>query len=113
MSASNWMICPACRIRNELTREGIRQMVAAQYGKMDPGEWIKARDAADKPVELEETFREDYEQGMTDQGEYFVRYSGQCTTCSFGHKFKHDEQVLKVDTNIKGVEIATGARVRR
>lgn len=113
MSANRWSICPKCRITNELTREGLRQMVAAQYGKIDPEEWIKARDAADKPVELEETFREDFQQGMTEDGEYIVSYSGRCIACSFAHKFSHNEQVFKVETNIVMPSRPTSGKEKR
>lgn len=38
-------------------------------------------------------FREDYEQGVMPDGEYFVSYSGQCRVCGFRHEFKHSQDL--------------------
>lgn len=43
-------------------------------------------------------FREDYEIGMEEDGEFWISYRGECGTrqvkgCGFKHEFKHKEQV--------------------
>lgn len=45
--------------------------------------------------EYEHTLREDYEQGMQSDGEYYVIYSCSCKECGFRWGYRHTEQVVK------------------
>ena len=95
MSADNWMVCPKCRRDVAETRETRIDKTRKLYGKIPEAEYREKIVEAEKPVEFEETFREDYEQGMTDCGEYFVSYSGHCSKCGFRHSHEFKEQILK------------------
>jgi hypothetical protein len=91
------MVCPKCRIHNEQVRLDLQKMIAAQYGKIDPQQWMEAHAAAQKPVELSEVFREDWDLGMNDSGKFYVSYKGRCQDCGFGFEFRDNQQVLKLD----------------
>ena len=47
---------------------------------------------SESPIKLDETFREDYEQGVVN-GEYCVSYHGQCSVCKLTHTFKHSQRL--------------------
>jgi hypothetical protein len=95
MSADNWIVCPKCKISADKKREESIASVTSYYGKWEPQTWLEAKQKAEQPISLSETYREDYGQGMMDDGQFFVHYSGRCSQCGFGHTFKHEEQVLK------------------
>jgi len=42
----------------------------------------------------EATMREDYELGITEEGEFYIRYKAACLKCGFSHKFTHDAALL-------------------
>lgn len=65
MSADNWAVCPRCK-----------------------------RDAASPDDFEEREFREDYEQHVTEVGEYFINYHGECQRCGLKHSFKHKQQLV-------------------
>jgi hypothetical protein len=99
MSADNWCACPKCRAKHVASLNRRRQRLNAQYGKIPADEYVSRLAAInsepDEPPE--DTFREDYELGLSRDGsEFLVSYRGVCTVCGFGHKFKHAEPV-KVD----------------
>lgn len=99
MSADNWDICPRCLKKAKREREEKVQAVAEAYGKVPAEEYERMHseaaaieDFGDK--EEHHTLREDYELGIFKaDGEFYVRYSGKCTVCSFSHTFKHDEKL--------------------
>lgn len=95
MGADNWMECPKCRKAAEDVRRKKIEQAKAMYGKVGEEEYRSAISAAERVVVLDDTFREDFEQGMQDDGEYFVSYCGRCTRCNFEFKYKHSEQALK------------------
>jgi len=93
MSADNWMVCPKCNTAASKKRESKIQKAKSSYGKVSEDAYRNLIADAEKPSNLEETFREDYELGMKGDGSFFVSYSGYCTTCGFEHTFKHEQQV--------------------
>ena len=96
MSADNWTICPKCKHRLESVKETERTAAARAYGGMPMAEWEVQRAAALEPVILNETLREDYEIGVTGDGEFYAIYKGQCTSdeCDFGFKFDEKQQAF-------------------
>lgn len=95
MSADNWRQCPRCVKKARADNLVLQKKAAEAYGKVPAEEWQKMTAEANKPIELDETFREDYELGVCDDGEFYVSYSGYCKQCDFSHKFSKTEQ-LKV-----------------
>ncbi len=96
MSADNWADCPRCRDRAERAKQKQRDELKTLYGKIPSGEYLVAVRKADEPPEWEQhTFREDYEQGITEDGDYFVRYQGQCKICMLAHSFEHETPVYQ------------------
>lgn len=91
MSADNWEV--AAR----------RKEVEDAYGKVDRAAYslmvikLEQEETFGAESRAGDTFREDYEMGMTREGRFYVRYRGHCTTkdCGFSHEFKTDNQ-LKV-----------------
>lgn len=95
MSADNWMVCPKCLQDEEKKREKAIEKTNAQYGKVTAEAFRKAIEKAEHPVALDQTFREDYQIGMSTDGSFMVSYGGYCKQCGFEHSHEHSEQVLK------------------
>ncbi len=93
MSADRWAICPKCKRTENEKRDAAIRKAKASYGKVPEEKYRAAIEEAGTPIDLQETFREDYEQGMDDDGTYSVSYSGRCTRCGFSHKYTHSEDV--------------------
>ena len=92
MSADNWRTCPQC-LASEKTRKAKEEQEASEkYGKISAEEWQALIVKSRMPIELDETFREDYEFYMNDDGVFTAEYYGRCE-CGFEHKFKHSENV--------------------
>lgn len=92
MSADNWTICPRCKKVALAAKERDREKLAKQYGKLNPAEFIKRSAEVDKPVELEDTLREDYDIGLHD-GQFYVSYRAGCDRCDFEVNYLHEEAV--------------------
>ena len=75
MSADNWAVCPKCKIRIDKERDELIQKVSSAY------------------VEYPRELREDYEQGIDEDGEYGVNYRGRCKHEGCGFVFKYDFSV--------------------
>lgn len=89
MSADNWSVCPRCYAKlKRITTLRKREVIAA-YGKVSEEEYNKLRLKSKKPLQLEDTLREDFEQGVDKLGEYFVDYSCSCTTCDYSYKYSY------------------------
>lgn len=89
MSADNWRKCPKCLKRADAEKLKKHEEAAKAYGQVNAEQWRHMIREAEKPVSLKDDFREDYEIGVTDCGEFYVRYSGSCTRCGWSHTFKH------------------------
>lgn len=54
------------------------------------------------PEDTEHTLREDYEQGILPEGEYYVIYKAHCQVCGFHWEYNHSEQVLPAPSTMEG-----------
>ncbi len=92
MSADNWATCPKCLKKRRAEKEQLTKRAADSYGKVSAEDFDELRKKADSlSMDIEETFREDYELGILESGEFYVSYQGQCSVCDFGKQFKHEE----------------------
>lgn len=99
MSADNWTTCPRCKINHENSRQEQRDEISKAYGNVPPAEYsglVASYDRhADKPTQ---TLREDYWQGVDENGEYTCSYGCSCDVCGFSFSFStkiEAETVLK------------------
>lgn len=93
MSADNWAVCPRCKKKAESAKDSKHAATMEAYGKVPADQWRKMYQETFEDIELEPTLREDYEIHMSEDGEFFVSYSGRCTACDFVHKFRHEDKV--------------------
>lgn len=93
MSADNWQVCPRCLKRAAEAAHKEQLDLQASYGKVSEAEYRKRSERANKPVDLQETFREDYEIAVCEDGEFFVSYLGHCTECGLEHRYQHKSKV--------------------
>lgn len=101
MSASNWTRCPICKVRDAEKAAKMYAEATASYGKASPEEYIQSLKraqefAAENP---EEMLREDYEQGIDEDGEYSVSYRAGCDVCGFTFSYKHSEQAASLESS--------------
>lgn len=87
MSADNWTICPKCKINNEAVREQERRRIATAYGKVTPEQYKEMCHKYDTQPEQAHTLREDYGQGIDEDGEYSCIYRCSCIVCGFSFNF--------------------------
>ena len=97
MSASNWDICPVCKKKNDEKNKNRVLDAGKKYGKIPADEYIDLAKQVNKPIEIENTLREDYELGITEGGEFYVYYSCMCDKCGFEHEFEYKAQVTEQD----------------
>lgn len=100
MGADSWTICPKCLINAREANAGAQarrqEKLDAAYGKVSAAEYLKLLEAPAPPeVEVEETFAEYLEAGLTKAGKFYIRYSGGCRKCKFKFDFAHEQQALK------------------
>ncbi len=94
MSADNWAICPKCKEKNdELNKKRILD-TAKKYGKILAEEYVALAKETSKPIEIEETMREDYDINVYDDGVFDVAYRCSCTECGFEYVYKHSESAI-------------------
>lgn len=93
VSADNWRACLRCAARREAELAAEQVGIDEDYGQVPVDEFDQRRlDLANKRAEpVKETFREDWEIGVFDDGEFFVSYRGGCSVCDLRHEFKHAE----------------------
>jgi hypothetical protein len=87
MSADNWRICPKCKIKHEENIAANQRRVSESYGKIPSDKYMDAVREIQNPKPLEQTLREDYEQGIDEDGEYSCLYRAGCTVCNFSFTF--------------------------
>ena len=94
MSADNWAICPRCLHFAEAQKTALEKKANAAYGKIGVAQYLALKEKAEKPIDKEilRTFREDFELGMSSDGQFAVSYSGSCQ-CGFKYSFKHEQQI--------------------
>lgn len=88
MSAKNWQICPECeRLAQQKSARALTK-ANASYGKVSAEEYRVLCIKADAQPKLEETLREDYQQGIHN-GQYSVSYRGHCQECGFMFDYEY------------------------
>ncbi len=97
MSADNWAICPRCKVRTYGEQQRLIDEAMSAYGRLPADEYLRLRERAEDGVSLEETFREDYDVGLSEDGEFSVNYAGECQKCGLRHSFSHKEKVAVPD----------------
>lgn len=101
MSANNWRTCPQCLARAKVHQQNLRDRAARAYGKVPRDKYEAMCRKASEPISLEEEFREDWDIGTDDHGDFYVRYRGNCQRCGLTHEFKHDSVVkMKVGPDV-------------
>jgi len=93
MSADNWAVCPKCKIRIDKERDELIQKVSSAYDKIPAEEYLRLKSQLNDYVEYPRELREDYEQGIDEDGEYGVNYRGRCCHQECGFVFKYDFSV--------------------
>ena len=91
MSADAWRVCPKCKAKVT----AVESKAAKAYGKVSEQEYkqILSEETLRVIDDVPETFREDYEVYMTEEGIFNVSYCGSCQVCGFEHKFKHETKL--------------------
>jgi hypothetical protein len=94
MGADNWRVCPVCANRHESKVADAKIKIVESYGKVDRIEYeqLKVDLQVLKENTPDETLREDYEVGIDDNNQFYLLYTGRCTTCewAFIHKVNVD-----------------------
>jgi len=102
MSADNWQICPKC-IKNrqeEIQRaeEHKKSRLDTAYGTLSREEFSKLQTSLQNQPQaapLKETFREDWDIGMQEDGSLLINYRGSCSSCGFAVNFKQEKNYLE------------------
>lgn len=93
MSADNWAICPKCNEIKNKEKDKLTEKAEDSYGKVPKEEFFRLRKKADSYIVPDcETFREDYEIGIDEDGRLYISYKGKCTKCGFKKDFQYKEQ---------------------
>jgi predicted DNA-binding protein len=101
MSADNWRPCPVCERKAAAAIETRRDKLASKYGKIPAAEFVAESAAIESDAlkfgteEMERTLREDFEQGIDDDGDFYLAYSGYCSVCKTEWKRKDDAVATK------------------
>lgn len=92
MSASNWRMCPRCIARVKAERAATAELAEQAYGVQPIEEFLKLREEALKPIQLDATMREDYNGiGVQEDGVFRVSYRSYCDSCGFSFDFTHEQ----------------------
>lgn len=87
MSADNWTTCPKCKIKHEEQLAADQRRVSSSYGRVPAEKYVEAVRKLENPKQLEQTLREDYSQGIDENGEYSCSYGASCQECGFSFSF--------------------------
>lgn len=96
MSADRWGVCPQCKLDAEKEAADRRATAEQSYGKVSAAKYAQLLAAADKPVELEDEFREDYEIYTTEDFRFVVSYRGGCEKCNFEVTYRAEHDARKM-----------------
>lgn len=94
MSADRWAICPKCKQTEEQKRDAAIKKAKAKYGKVPEEQYRQEIKKAEATIHLQSSFREDFEQGMDEDGTYSLTYNGECSKCGFTHTYEFSQNVL-------------------
>ena len=88
MSADNWRFCPRC-FKNIHEDAAIKLRLArASYGVVPAEEYETLMRVARKPVAVPDTMREDYDLGIDENDDFYMRYKAHCDMCGFTYNHK-------------------------
>lgn len=90
MSATNWAYCPKCKEIEKRNHERVVEEWKSSCGKISPEDYDANR-PSDKPIEIAETLREDYELWITDDLQFKMHYRASCENCGF--EFSKREEI--------------------
>lgn len=90
------MTCPRCRKRAEDAKHAEHLAAAEAYGKVPADEYERLRQAAAVPIVLDQTLRENWDIGLSDEGEFAVDYAASCTECGWNFTYEHQQGPEKV-----------------
>lgn len=93
MSADNWTECPRCLVKATKIHVADQDKADKAYGNVPVDEYLALRAIAEKPVEIDQTLREDYEFYLDSKGKFLAVYCCECTTggCGYSFNFRHEE----------------------
>ena len=94
MSADNWIFCPVCEKENDKINAERIEKAEKNYGVIPANQYIQSMEKANKPIEIEETLREDYDIYIED-GVFKVNYSCRCGICGLDYSFEHKESIVE------------------
>lgn len=94
MSANNWADCPHCLAVARAAKDEAVRHAAESYGKVPVSEFDVLRALAEAPIQMESTFREDYEIYGAEDGVVQVSYGGSCDECGAHLEFKFSQKVV-------------------
>jgi hypothetical protein len=103
MSADNWRVCPQCLLEHRKSMEtcliGHKNQITQALAAIKENQVLASIKAnishIDLPSSPKETLREDYEVGISQDGQFFVNYSGYCKACEFSFSFKQSVNTLE------------------
>lgn len=88
MSADNWRVCPACADERLQKKRDLSEEIERSYGKVSEKKFLELVDLLNNPIDFEKTLREDFHQGMGEDGVYRVDYKCHCSKCGFYWEYK-------------------------
>ena len=91
MGASNWAKCPRCLKERAEAKARAEEAAEQAYGQVGPAEYERLRFAANAPVSVEDTLREDWEIGIW-QDTFRVNYGATCEVCGFTFTYRHEDE---------------------
>lgn len=95
MGASNWAMCPRCKLNRQAAADTAREKADGAYGRVTLEDFDKVRAEADRLAAavdgpgIDPTFREDYEITGAEDGAVSVSYGGGCIVCGLSLSFEH------------------------
>jgi|SRR5688572_22887935 len=96
MAASNWAICPRCKLADEEKFAKDKAAVQEAYGKVSEQQYSNMKLALESRGSYQaQDFREDWEIGVTLDGTFSISYEGRCGRCGLGYIFTFSDRVLK------------------
>ena len=102
MSADRWTTCPRCLKEAIADYRQRESELREKYGVVPIDEYVlcqKQLGECPTSTSLKNTLREDWEIGTDEDGEFYVRYTANCQTCSFRYEYTYGEDVTTDSTD--------------
>jgi len=102
MSADKWDVCPRCL--DEALKKKVADAAAAEaaYGVIPREEYADLLLTAEALVNLEATFRQDYEFYGASEGTLTISYGGTCTECGLTLSIQEKREFYKSEGESDG-----------